>query len=148
MSKLKLATTLAFCVLLTPAFAQSLAEREARRIVDNTIQGYVGSYAGDCNVAVKIDWSTFKDGDAKALVQKSKSPAEFCKFALDAVGQVCRKSSDAKKALQSNVKSVTCKQASPSTVTLENGELVYGMDFNGQATDARDKVREFLMEKL
>jgi len=147
MSKVKLITTLAFCVFLTPAFAQSLGERQARTVEEKTVEGYAGYYGDKCKMTVKFDWSTFNDS-AQALSEKGTRPSSFCEMALAGIGRVCSKSQDALKAVQSSVKSLTCKQASPSTLTLENGELVYGMDFKEDRTNGRDKVEKFLMEKL
>jgi hypothetical protein len=145
MSKVKLIATLAFCAFLTPAFAQSLAERQARTVEEKTLEAEVALRTRDCTVTTKIDWSTFTDS-AQALTEKEKRPSQFCKFALSAIGLICR-GEDGKKSLQSNVKSLTCKQASPSTLTLEKGELVYGFDIKDEANQT-DKIEKFLMEKL
>ena len=147
MPRVKFIATLAFCVFLTPAFAQSLAEREARTYEEKSLEAEIPGRTGDCKVTAKFDWSTFTDG-AQGLTQKNKRPSQFCKFALEAIGRVCGKGEDAKKSVQSNVKSLTCKEASPSTVSLENGELVYGIDLKDEANTGVDKVQKFLMEKL
>ena len=147
MSKVKLIATLAFCVFLTPAFAQSLGERQTRAAEERSLEVERPSRTGKCTVTVKFDWSTFTDS-AQSLYEKDKRPSQYCKFALEAIGRVCAKGEDGKNSVQANVKSVTCKQASPSTVSLENGELVYGMDFNDQANTGIDKVEKFLMQKL
>jgi len=144
MSKVKLVVTLAFCVFLTPAFAQSLAERKQYAFEDKSMAKEAESIAKKCRVTIpaKIDWNTFKDFDFKVF-----SPSSYCRIAFSAIGDICEISEDGLKSVQSKVKSLTCKQASPSTLTLENGELVYSFDFKNDY-NIRDKVRAFLLEKL
>jgi len=146
MSTVKIVAALVSCAFLTPAFAQSLAERRARAVEDKTL-GFYERLAGDCRVDAYLDWSTFTDG-ALALKKKNIRLSEVCRFALEGIGRVCGKGEDAKKSVQANVKYLTCKQASPSTVTLKDGRLVYGIDFKEPATAGADNVEKFLMEKL
>jgi len=144
MSKVKLVATLAFCVFLTPAFAQSLTERLQYASEEKSMAKAVESIAEKCKVTipVKFDWSTFKDFDFRRF-----SPSGYCRIAFSAIGDICEMSEDGLKSVQSKVKSLTCKQASPSNLTLENGELVYGFDFKNDY-NVRDWVRAFLVEKL
>ena len=149
MLKVKLVATLAFFVFLTPVsltpvFAQSLTERIQYASEDKSMAKAVESIAGKCKVTIpaKIDWSTFKGFDFKTF-----SPSGYCRIAYSAIGDICEMSEDGLKSVQSRVKGLTCKQASPSTLTLENGELVYGFDFKNDY-NVRDMVRAFLIEKL
>jgi len=147
MSKVKLIATLAFCVFLTPAFAQSLADREARAYAEKKVAENVDFYlTKKCKltIPVKFDWSTFKDFDFTG--RKDYVPGN-CSAALDGMARICGTSEDALKSVQSKIKSVTCKNASPSTLALENGELVYGIDFD-KDSNITERVEKFLMEKL
>ena len=143
MTKLKFIAALAFCVSLTPVFAQSLAEKEKFASQEKMIADDVESAAKKCKVTipVKFDWSTFKDIDFM-----KNSPAGYCDNVFSAIGSICERSEDALKSVQSKIKSVTCKHSSPHILSLENGELVYGMDVND--SNISDMVRAFLMEKL
>jgi len=92
----------------------------------------------------KFDWSAIKyqeqwpDGHTLAVV---------CGEAVVGVGDVCRVSEDAMKTVQSKVKGVICKEASPSGFSFSNGILTYGMDLKNDANTA-DRTRKFLMDKL
>jgi len=144
MSKVKLIATLAFCAFLTPAFAQSLAERGKRAEVEKKLAENVEFYTTkNCkvNIPAKFDWSATKSDEPGI--------ADYCSDAITAISAICEKSEDGLKAVQSSVKSVTCKQAAPSTLAFENGELVYGIDVSkGTSYTVRDKIQKFLEEKL
>jgi len=144
MSKVKFVSALAFCVFLTPAFAQSLVEREARAEVEKSLAKKVEFYTTKyckVNIPAKIDWSTF-NSDERGL-------ADYCAVALFTISRICEDSEDGMKSVQDKVKSVTCTRTSPSTLALENGEFVYGIDVSKGASYAvREKIQKFLEEKL
>jgi len=142
MSKVKFVATLAFCAFLTPAFAQSLAEREKYATYDKELAKNAEDMVKECKVAipVKLDWSTVKD-------IKEYNPAGYCDNAFWAVKEICRGSEEGLKAVQSKIKSVTCKQSSPHILSLENGELVYGIDFKND-TNIGQMVLKYLKDNL
>jgi hypothetical protein len=129
--------------LMSPAFAQS-SDLEEYALNENRLaegNSYFRQKCKNLDLPVKFDWSTYKDIKSDKFV-----PYTPCLSVLNAVGQVCDKSEDALKAVQSSLKSLTCKQASPHVLTLENGELIFGDDEND--FDVQDRVLKFLMEKL
>jgi hypothetical protein len=143
MSKFKLAAALALCAFLTPAFAQSLAEREKFAYQEKELAKEAEHTAEICktDIKVKFDWSTFNKEDIKEY-----SPSGFCGEALSGIRHVCEHSEDGLKSVQSKIKGLTCKQSSALALSLENGELVFGFGFKD--SNLSDKVRTFLMDNL
>jgi hypothetical protein len=143
MQKLKFVATLGLCVFLTPAFAQSLAEKEKYAAEEKKMVQTVENTAKQCKTEIKVnfDWSTFKKEDFAKY-----SPSGYCGNAFKALNAVCTGSDLGLQAVQSKVKSVTCKQAAPRSLSLKNGELVFGIDYN--AVNDYDAVVAFLKENL
>ncbi|MCL2590764.1 MAG: hypothetical protein FWD67_07770 [Betaproteobacteria bacterium] len=136
---------LAFCVV-TPTFAQSLAQRERYASEDKRLsEQYAKPTMNKCkiNINVRLDWSTFKDESPPDNI----APSSHCGAALEGISDLCSVSEDAMKAVQNKVTGVTCKEAPPGGLSFENGVLVYGIDFKNDA-NVRENVRKFLMEKL
>jgi len=74
----------------------------------------------------------------------------FCNNgALDTIENIClRQPKDGKEAVQNKIKNVTCKVSSPRTLSLKDGEFVYGYDpANPWLGDAK-VVEKFLMDNL
>ena len=143
MLKLKFVATLGLCVFLTPAFAQTLAEKEKYATEEKAMVRSVENTAKQCKteIKVKFDWSSFKKEDLGKY-----SPSGYCDNVFSALNSVCTGSDDGLKAVQGNVKSVTCKQASPRSLSLKNGELIFGIDY--KAANDYDAVVEFLKNNL
>ncbi len=143
MLKFKYVAALGLCVFLTPAFAQSLAEKEKYAAEEKEIASSVENTARQCktNIKVKFDWSSFKKKDLE-----ERGAATFCNAAFSALNDVCTSSDAGLKAVQSKVKSVTCKQSSPRSLSLKNGELVFGIDYN--AANDHEAVLTFLKNNL
>ncbi|MCL2590765.1 MAG: hypothetical protein FWD67_07775 [Betaproteobacteria bacterium] len=151
MSRLKSAATLAsvaalaFCVV-TPAFAQSLAQKQKYAEEEKGLSEYIKKTNEECkmNLDAKFDWSAIK---YQELWPSGHTPSAVCGAAVAGIRDVCRVSGDAMKAVQSNVKGVICKEAPPGGFSFKNGILVYGMDLTNDANTA-DRTRKFLMDNL
>jgi hypothetical protein len=143
MLKLKFVATLGLCVFLTPAFAQSLAEKERYAAQEKSMESSIEETAKQCKTTIKVkfDWPSFKKEDVL-----SRSNSGFCENVFTALNQVCRDSDAGLKAVQSSVKSVTCKRASPRAISLKNGELVFGIDYD--AVNDYDAIYKFLKDNL
>jgi hypothetical protein len=143
MLKLKFVAALALCAFLTPASAQTLAEKEKRASAEKDMVSSVENTAKQCKaeIKVKFDWDSFNKEDLTKY-----SPSGYCSNAFTALNAVCTGSEDGLKAVQSNIKSVTCKQATPRALSLKNGELVFGIDF--KASNDYDAVVAFLKNNL
>jgi len=145
MSKLKFAVTLGLFVFLTPALAQSLAEKEKYASEEKAMAGRLKSTAEQCKKEIKVrfDWSSFSRED---LLEKRRGPSGWCEEAFAALSDICWGSEAGLKAVQDSVNSVTCRQATPRALSLKNGELVFDIDFD--APNNFDAVRTFLKNNL
>lgn len=143
MSKLKYATAIGFFILTQSTFAQSLAEKELYAKEDSAMVSSVENTEKQCKTTVKFkfDWASFKKADLE-----DRGASTFCEAVFSAINDVCTGSDAGLKAVQGKIKSVTCKQATPRTIALKNGELTYGIDYN--AANDRDAVFDFLKKNL
>ncbi len=143
MSTLKYAAAISFCILTQSAFAQSLAEKELYAKEESAMVSRVENTNKQCQTSVKFkfDWASFKKADLE-----DRGATTFCEGVFSAINDVCTGSDAGLKAVQSKIKSVTCKQAAPRTIALKNGELIYGIDYN--AANDRDAVFDFLKKNL
>jgi len=145
MLKSKYLAAFFLCAFLTPAFAQSLAEKEKQAHEDKAIAEAAESTFKKCKVNIKVtfDWSTFNMAEIK---KNNNSVSSYCEDALSAINYICEHSEDGLKAVQDKIKSLTCKQSSPHILSLQNGEMVYGIDFKD--SNIMDMVRKYLMDNL
>ncbi len=123
--------------------AQSLAEKEQYAFEDKHMTSSVENANKQCkaNIVLEWDWSNF---DKAAL--KERGAASFCNEVFSAISNICSDSADGLEAVQNNIKTVTCGYATPRSITLENGNLVFGMNYD--AANDRDAVYEFLKNNL
>jgi len=144
--RLKSIAILALCASLTPAFAQSLAEKKMHADVERSLSQKAETVAKACGatINVKFDWSTWQEA------AKDKE-VNFCmNSALNIIENICLlHPKDGKEAVQSKIKTFTCKVSSPRTLSLKDGEFVYGFDPKGPDWPTDGKVLEkFLMDNL
>jgi len=152
MPRLKSATTfasvaaLALCVVI-PVFAQSLAQKQAYAEQEKRLsEMYIKKTNEKCGMElnVKFDWSAIKFQEHWT---DGQTPSGTCGAVVEGIGDVCQVSADAKKAVQSNVKGVICKEAPPAGFSFGKGVLVYGMDLKNDA-NVVDRTKKFLMDNL
>jgi len=144
--KLKSIAILALCVSMTPAFAESLADKKRHADIEHSLTQKAESVTRACGttVNVKFDWSTWQDVKDMEI--------NFCMHnALNAVENICLfQPKDGKEAVQNKIKTVVCKVSSPRTLALKDGEFVYGFDpANADNWSADEKIiKKFLMDNL
>ncbi len=143
MNKISIVLLTLACLTPSITLAQSLAEKEKYASEDKQMIASVENTNKQCktNITLKWDWSNF---DKNAL--KERGAAGFCNEAFSAINSICSDSADGLEAVQKNIKTVTCAYATPRSITLENGNLTFGMNFD--AANDRDAVYEFLKNNL
>ncbi|MCL1960515.1 MAG: hypothetical protein FWG56_01760 [Desulfovibrionaceae bacterium] len=146
MSKFKSAAVLALCVVLTPAFAQSLGEKQRRADIEKSLNRKMESVTMACGpMKFQFDWSTFQDVKDMEI--------NFCMHnGLNTVENICLRTKAGKEAVQSKIKTITCKVSVPRTFSLKNGEFVYGFDpanaDGGNWSYDQKPLEKFLMDNL
>ena len=142
MIKRMVITPLALCAMflaVQPAQAETLAEKERHATEEKAMASSLENVKKQCQADISLawDWSGFTKEELE-----DRGAATFCAAPFTALADICSSSADGLKAVQSSVKKVTCKRATPRRIELKDGELTFGIDYN--APNNEDAVRDYL----
>lgn len=138
-----IAITLSLLVISASAFSATLAEKELQNKFEENIQSRITDLNKSCdsNINVAFDWSAFSVDDLKTTGIDG-----YCSEGLKGVINTCESSKVAQETIKEQIKNITCSKATPRSIELKDGTLLFGIDFNS-SNDAK-AIQEHLMNNL
>ncbi|OAT51094.1 hypothetical protein M997_0159 [Proteus hauseri ATCC 700826] len=135
--------TFSLLLISTSAFSATLAEKELQQKFEDNIQSRIADVNKSCNANINVafDWAAFTADDLKTTGVDG-----YCNEGLTGVIHVCESSKAAQETVKEKIQNITCTKATPRTIDIKEGTLLFGIDFNA-SNDAK-AVQEYLMNNL
>lgn len=143
MSKTKILIACVSVLFLQSAIAQTLAEKKIYERQEQLLKTSIERLNNDCKTDIKVsfDWPTFSKED----LEKNGAHSQ-CSSATGGIRQVCVNSADGLKAVQGNIKAISCVQSAAKSMELKDGTFTLGIQYGNSYAD-RD-VQEYIENNL